>query len=330
MLYNTYNFFCSEFFKLHGRYDITQFGELLLNWSNNGFEFNFFGDGFILNFGEFSSDTPAYLRVFVDGKSQRFSLARGDEKIVFDSLPNEKHNVKVLRVTEDETLITVQSITLRGKAPVMLDKPCDKQLKLEFFGDSITCGYGVMGNKTSPGYVTYEQDSTFAYAYMTSEILNADANYESISGKGLVSNCMGDRTDIKISEFYAYKTRRRDKWDFSIYTPDAVIINAGTNDAWGGITRDEFYNAAVLFLKNIRAAYSTAKILWAYGIMDESIIDAVERAVNDFNRSDGKTFFVYIPSMGRFQDEVGGGGHPNTVTSERASKILAEKLKQIL
>lgn len=329
MKYNTFDFNSCRQIKQHGRCRFSD-GSLLLSWSNSGFEFEFNGDGFVVTFGKHECATPAYLRVFVDGMSQRFALVNGDERICFDNLGEGKHRVKVLRITEGDELINVAAVTLCGADPYLLDRPADKELKLEFYGDSITCGYGVMGSDCSPGYVTFEQDSTNAYAYMTAELLNADGRYMCRSGKGILANCLGNRDDIKISDFWAWHTAAGDSWDFSKWTPDVCILNCGTNDAWGGIGDEEFVQRGIRFLSDVRNAYPKASIIWAYGIMDESKLKAVEEAVNIFSQNDADTYFFPIASMGHFEGEVGGGGHPNTVTSKRASKLLAEKIKEVL
>jgi len=329
MQYNTFDFCDCRQIKQHGRCGFDN-GALVLSWSNSGFEFNFNGDGFIITFGKYKADVPGYLRVFVDGRSQRFALVNGDERICCDGLGEGDHNVKVLRITEGTSFMLIESVALCGNNPYLLDRPEDKPLKLEFYGDSITCGYGVMGCPQSPGYVTFEQDSTKAYAYMTAELLGADGRYMCQSGKGIIANCNGNREDMKISDFWAWKNTSAEPWDFSRWTPDVCILNCGTNDAWGGVGDEEFTERGVKFLSDIRAAYPKAKIIWAYGIMDEYKLGAVEKAVNIFRENDANTYFFPIASMNHFAGEVGGGGHPNIVTSERASKLLAEKIKEIL
>lgn len=328
MNYNEISFH-TDFYKKHGRCTVDEKGAVLLSWSSNGIEFNFTGSGFIVNFGTYSADTPAYLRVYVDGSSQRFALVNGSEKICYDGLEEKLHNVKILRVTEGSAPVRISSVILCGEAPEPGEKPVAKRLKLEFFGDSITCGYGVMGNSNG-FYYTYEQDSTNAYAHRTAELLDADATLISVSGKGIVANCEGNREDIKISEFYAWANQQKDKWDFSRYTPDVVVINAGTNDSWGGVSKEEFAEAGFKLLCDLRSVYPHSKLLWAYGIMDDAFTPVVKSIVDRFSACDKNTYYLHIPCMVFYQNEVGGGGHPNLKTTVRASALLAEKIESIL
>ena len=329
MRYNSFDFCDCRLIKQHGRCGFED-GALAMSWSNSGIEFNFEGTGFIVSFRHYAGETPAYVRVFVDGVSQRFAIANGEERICYDGLAEGRHNVKILRITEGLKLLLIDSVTLCGDDPYLLDRPADKSLRIEFYGDSITCGYGVMGNNASPGYVTFEQDSTNAYAYMTAEILDADGRYMCQSGKGIVANCIGDRDDMKVSDFWAWKNAAGEPWDTSRWTPDVCVLNCGTNDAWGGIGDEEFKERGLRFLADVRKAYPQAKIVWAYGIMDETKLRAVEETVNEFAKNDANTYFFPIKSMYHFNDEVGGGGHPNTNTSKRTSAELVARIKEIL
>ncbi len=329
MEYSIFDFSDLSKIKVHGRCS-NDSGRLSVAWSNSGFEFNFTGSGFVVSFGEFRDIDPAYLRVFVDGTSARYALADGSEKICIDGLDEKEHNAKILRVTEGLTSITVKQVAVCGNSPALLTPPAPKALKIEFYGDSITCGYGVLGARTTPGFAIYEEDSTKAYAYMTAENLDADGRYMCKSGKGIAANCLGDRSDIKISDFWAWENTAGKLYDTSLWTPDICVLNCGTNDAWGGITDSEFIEKGVEFLGNIRKAYPNAKILWTFGMMDETKQKAAKQAVDIFSEKDKNVYFHPISSFYHFSEEMGGGGHPSILTSKRASALLTEKIKEIM
>ncbi len=329
MQYTTFNFSNTEQIKLHGRCTKNS-GSVVLSWSNCGFEFNFFGTGLVIAFDPHDPAEVAYLRVFVDGASARYALTTGDERICIDGLKEGVHNVKVLRITEGDDIISVKCVSLCGNSPYLTARPEDKKLKMEFYGDSITCGYGVMGSNSSRFY-SYEEDSTRSYAYMTAELLGADARFMCSSGKGIVASCEGNRNAIKVSEFWKWTNPQGDLYDLTSWTPDVCVLNCGTNDAWGGVSDAEFTERGVKFLKDVREAYPNAKIIWAFGMMDETKLGAVEKAVSIFAEADKNVWFLPIKSMDRFGTaEIGGAHHPNTVASLRASRLLAQKIKDIL
>ena len=104
MRYNSFDFCDCRLIKQHGRCGFED-GALAMSWSNSGIEFNFEGTGFIVSFRHYAGETPAYVRVFVDGVSQRFAIANGEERICYDELAEGRHNVKILRITEGLKLL---------------------------------------------------------------------------------------------------------------------------------------------------------------------------------------------------------------------------------
>ena len=122
MRYNSFDFCDCRLIKQHGRCGFED-GALAMSWSNSGIEFNFEGTGFIVSFRHYAGETPAYVRVFVDGVSQRFAIANGEERICYDGLAEGRHNVKILRITEGLKLLLIDSVTLCGDDPSLLDRP---------------------------------------------------------------------------------------------------------------------------------------------------------------------------------------------------------------
>ena len=330
MLYHEFDFSAENVYLPLGK-TYTQNNALFLPWNDSGFSFRFCGTGFVLHFGEYPCPEVPYIRIWVDDlPSQRFAVTNGSEKVVIDELAEGEHTARILRITEGMDPIEVKSVAITGLEPKLFDKPAERPLRLAFIGDSITCGYGVVGASTTAGYVTHEQDSSRSYAYLTAELLNAEVQLSGASGKGIVANCNGDRSDMTLRQAFAYKNRQGDAWDHSVWMPDLTVINAGTNDAWGGISDEEFIDVAQLLLQEVRAAFPEKPILWCYGVMDQTKMHAVETAVEAFNKQYSNAYYLPVDTMYGKPEEIGGGGHPNTVTSERVSKILAAKIKVIL
>ena len=181
-------------------------GALAVYWPNSGFSIRFKARSAIVSFKSFSSGAPLYLKAFLDGKATKHTVATGDEKLLFESLDDGEHTLTLLRVSESIDSLRIESVTLLGENAAFLDPPAEKERRIEFFGDSITCGYGVLAEPTVTGYTTFEQDSTMAYAYMTAEKLNASGRYEAISGQGILCNCNGEKA-LEITKFYRWTLR---------------------------------------------------------------------------------------------------------------------------
>lgn len=323
MEYNRFDFSNKEKIKLLGKTSVKE-SSLVLPWSYGGFEFNFNGTGFILHFAQFSDEQPAYVRVFIGDYSRKYCISSGKEKVIFEDLPEERHNVKVIRITEGLASLEITGVDLMGEAPELCEKPQDKKLKLFFIGDSITCGYGIAAPASVPVFNTYEEDCTMSYAYRAAKLLDADICFTGASGKGIVANCMGDREDMTLRQAFTYETRQGGCWDFNNYSPDWVIVNGGTNDAWGGVTEEEFFDTSLVFANEIMEKYPSAKLLFAYGIMDTSRIACVNRVADKLKESHDNVYFLKLDSMYAHSDETGGGGHPNRNTTARVAPILAQ------
>ncbi len=101
--------------------------------------------------------------------------------------------------------------------------------KIEFFGNSITCGYAI-NDKVHDSPNGYYENNYDAYAAITARHFNAQYHCTSKSGIGIIVSWfplimpeMYDRLD---------PTDSASKWDFSKYTPDLVVINLLQNDSW--------------------------------------------------------------------------------------------------
>ena len=313
----------NEMIKIRGRHSVEN-GMLAFDWTNSGIAFNFRGTGFILSLGGYFADAPAYVKVIVDGISrQRFAVSDGRERIIVEGLPDKRHRIEVLKVTEGASKLLFDRIALLGQNAAFQMPPYRGMRKLEFIGDSITAGYGVLGRSVDPGYSTYQQDGTYSYAYLTAETFGAEGRYICISGKGIVNNCNGDRNDVKAGEYFdrlAYSGGVcADGW-----MPDSVIINIGTNDAGGPAPKEEFAGAARELIAKVRARYPGAVIIWLYGMMGDYYADVIKETIRTMGAADKKLHFLYVPAID--DTERGANGHPNVRGQLRASKLLVKKL----
>jgi lysophospholipase L1-like esterase len=316
-----------KYLRTYGRYTIKQ-ECLAFDWSNSGFSFNFSGTGFILSLGSYSADQPAYVKVYLDGSEQRFAISTGTEKIIYENLPDKRHRVTVLRVTEGAAPLLFKELVLFGKDQKFMSPPFDKPRRIEFIGDSVTSGYGVIADPSETTYQTYQQDSTMTYAYFTAKELEADAHYICISGKGIVCDCNGEKEE-DIPRFFEYASREKEPWDFSKWIPGVVVVNAGTNDVAGAIGDREFTEKSVEFLNSIRSKYPEAHIVWVYGMMNDKYVSAIKEAIKELNKTDKKVHFLYVESINQLPGETGANGHPNTRANMRVSKLLVKKIRSV-
>ena len=305
-------------------------GEVRLPWSYGGISFAFRGRGVILEMGGHYDNECDYLRVEIDGAAVKYPVCGSAVRIVTPPAEEGEHTARVMRVTEGLQPLCIKSVTVAGEDPAVTGPVPRAKKDLMFIGDSITCGYGVDAPGDVPGFNTFEEDCTLTYAYMAARAIGAEILFTGASGKGIAANCMGNREDMTLIQAFEWEDRQGGEWDPAGYVPDAVVINAGTNDAWGGVTDEEFYAAGMALLAGVRKKFPHAPILWAYGIMDVTKLNCIKRITEDFDRKNGKTYFLDCGCMSAHGGEVGGGGHPNVNTSLRVYPLLAEKLKSII
>jgi len=276
-----------------------------------------------------------YFTVIVDGvtaerKSVNAEAVGSETKVelkVAADLQEGEHTFTIYRQTESlRNLSTIDSINLNG---IILDKrPTDNSLLIEFVGDSITCGYGNLGNSTSPGNANdpQYQDSTQTYAFLTAQNLNADASLFSTSGIGVSCGYIVP-TMPPLYGFASPNRNQTDTWTFD-RKPNIVVINLGTNDSANmsgkKITNAVFREKAAELIKNIQAKLPDAKIVWAYGSMGSGLWNDIIQVITELG---GESKGIYGLKLAT-ASENGAGGHPSLKAHKEAATVLTAFLKE--
>ncbi|MGN1089315.1 MAG: GDSL family lipase, partial [Huintestinicola sp.] len=189
-----------EYVKPIGRTYLAEDGTRWLTQSASGIEFTFTGTeaSFDLigdsNAGtESGKDGYARYAVYVDGeKISDGMMDEASKKVqVFSSDTEKETTVKILKLSEcTNSIFGISGINVKSVGqPVPTES---KELKIEFIGDSITCGYGVDDEDRDHHFKTDTEDATKAYAYKTAALLDADYSLVSYSGHGIISGYTGD------------------------------------------------------------------------------------------------------------------------------------------
>lgn len=212
------------------------------------------------------------------------------------------------------------NIELSGIATdgAFVEAPEKPALKFEFYGDSITAGYGV--NALAGQVDTVEnEDGTAAFAYLASEMLGAQASVMSYSGISAVVPAWTQTLMSQTFRQYAPGVLSAE-WDFSSYRADVVFVCLGTNDYYGiqqgAGTNESFVNGFVQFVSDLRAKTPEASIVLCYGMMHKNL-DAQFREIV---RKCGDPGVYYLP-----MDIVESGGY-NGHPGRSGQKAGAEQL----
>lgn len=264
------------------------------------------------------------LKVYVDGVATVLELARGEVKeyALFAGLPETKHNVRLVKVNSaHKTELVFYGLRTSGA----LSRPAEKSLKLEVYGDSLTCGYGVLDGGERD--TVRNEDGTRAMPYIVAERLGAQIYEQCYSGISvrLAVTSWGvpeDRYMLRCYDEYAPDIEKT-KWDLSSYRADVILMNLGTNDycaVRNGLHSAAEYSPAVEeFLRKIRAYNSTAHIVavCSSGKMKSETFSAIKRIGDD------KIYLADIPI-----GSEGYNGHPCARENERSATAMIGFLRE--
>ncbi len=302
-----------------------------LMWPGTSVTINFKGTGIS---GEFKDqDTSNYYNVIIDHDSIYIIQFDTLKKMVAlaSGLPYGKHNLQLFKRTEwDKGKTWFYGFETNGKTKLLkATKPPER--KIEFFGNSISCGYAI-NDMVQDSHLGYYENNYDAYPAITARNFNAQYHCTAKSGIGIMVSWfplimpeMYDRLD---------PTDSTSKWDFSKYTPDVVVINLLQNDSWIVTMPDnpQFKNrfgtnapgekqiikAYKNFVQTIRLTYPKAQIICMLGSMDITKKGSpwpgyVEKAVTEINDPEIFTFIAPYKET---------PGHPKV----KEQKVLADEL----
>ncbi len=321
---------CGRSLQTVGRVTVKD-GFMRVLWCNSGMSFAFTGSHIIITLGEMTYEDPVYIKMTIDGTVYKFGISTGKERLMVEGLRDTEHKVLIERITEGLTPILFKSIAFYGKKPAV--RPCrnaNKNRRIEFLGDSLTCGYGVLAEPTVAEFNTFEEDSTRTAPYIVGKQLKADIRTVCLSGKGMVCNCNGDRSDHRACNFFKYDDFDGNMHDFSTWKPHLTVINIGTNDAWGGADEEEYINEMRRFAMFVREVYPKTKILWLCGMLcAQYYAGPLAELVKELGGAENGYYLLRFDSIETREGERGGGGHPNARAQIRFSKTLLKQIRHI-
>lgn len=343
--------------KLSGRTLFVE-GTRYLGYSGSSITFTFVGkkaSAFLWTDGEnWGEELKGYLAVYVDGGEEpvrRIRLEKTGVYSLYEGSGEKRTTVKIEKYSEAAfTKCGVRYLEIDTEE--LCAPPAGKERRLEIIGDSITCGYGVEAENELQPFRTDTENPEKSYSLLTAKALDAEVNLVSWSGNGIISGYVEETaqapsdkwlmpevyryTDIACSAaLFGEDERKWEKWDFSRFVPDAVLINLGTNDcSWCKDIRerkDGYKRRYGEFLEYIRKHNPEAQIFCMLGTMDQRLLKELEEAVEDFcgKQGDGKVHFLSLPP----QEEADGYGadwHPSALTQRKTARIVAAEVRKVL
>ena len=354
-------------FRPMGRYhpfSAHQTGVLPLLWAGSGLELCFTGSELRMVFEAGFAGMEPWLAVELNGAPIiRMPLNRGTQEVcLFRGMtPGTPKRVRVFKETqpmaEDHAhRLWVRDVIWEGGGFLPVPEPA---CRLEFVGDSLTSGEGVVGAVQETDWVPSLFSASRTWAKRAADLLNADFRLISQSGWGVRSS-WDNNPDCALPSIYDRvcgpahgeeneRTGTQAANDFPAWRPDAVVVNLGTNDAgamsnppWHGPdgrtfrqTGDAaglalFADAAVDFLKTLRRHNPAAKLVWVYGMLEGPLDSTLAEAVLRFRRETGDRDAYHLRLPAATNETMGSRQHPGPLCHQAAAEVTAEFLKSVL
>ena len=232
-----------------------------------------------------------------------------------------------------------------------MDAPALPERKIEFIGNSITCGYGNEGCDKNEHFEYETENHYYSYASITARNLDAQHWVVARSGIGAYRNygdvktgsprsCMpvqydytGYALDLDLRQEASFL---KEKWDFSRYQPDVVCINLGTNDL-----STNNYDLKLLkqgyqkLYKLVREHNPQAKIVFLSGSMlyNQELKEAkqlLDEVTAEAQKAGDKEVYRFDMAPINGDAFLGNDWHPNVYQDEKMAGELTAYLRSLM
>ncbi len=291
----------------------------------------------------------AWVAVFINDEeipSRRFQLVNTEDTyVLYEGSAVEQTKIRLVKYSEVQYgMAGIKKLIIDSSLPPVPTP--EKERRIEFIGDSITCGYGDEGVFNQDIFQTGRENPWEAYAARTARALQADSHMISWSGIGILSSYTeADEPNDGwlMPGLYPYTDKAADLklgndhpelWDNRRYIPDCIVINLGTND--NSYTKElperveQFGLKYYDFVKQVRNDNPTSVILCTLGAMGQQLCPEIKRQVERL-RAEGEDKLYYMPfEVQREEDGIGTDWHPNLVTHKKMAARLENEIRRIM
>lgn len=284
-----------------------------------------------------------YFMVQIDNcEPYKVSFCADNDSIVTlaTALHRGEHQVQLMYVTEGYDRRAEFRGFIVDNGSSLRPAPALSERRIEFIGNSITCGYGVESTECNAPFLDATCNHYYTYAARTARALEAQHVVVARSGIGVYRNYDGPRNGDKInmnteySHTLLYDTT--EQWDFSRYTPQVVCINLGTNDtSTTGADPKLLKKGYVDLLRQVRTAYPSAKIVLLCGPMMSGdtltlVTTTLDKVAEEAQKAgdNGVYRFNFAPQHGGLG--YGASWHPSYWQHEKMAGELVPFLRTLM
>jgi lysophospholipase L1-like esterase len=314
--------------RLVGRFDLRDAAGPRCSWSGSAIHVKFKGTALNVVLKASGSDR---VQVIVDGTPTSVLTTSKDAMLyrAASGLPEGEHTVELFKRTE----AFVGQLQLAGfqleAGRALLPLPPRAERRIEFVGDSITCGYGNESANEKEHFTPATENNYLAYGAVTARALGAEYVAVAWSGKWLFG-----KEAIPLLYDRALPLDPGSSWDFSTWVPHAVVVNLGTNDFGPrNPTEQEWQDAYRAFIQTIRKHAPQSHVFCAVGSMMSDNYPPGRKALSTIRQyttglvealrkaGDSRVHYVEFDVQDG-KNGLGGDYHPSVKTH----RIMAERL----
>lgn len=232
-------------FLYQGRVEKLANNTVVLIGTASSVSFNFTGNNCAISLQSVDSyEHNNYISLVLDGKYiGKLRIEKGAaQSFPIKTTSNKKvHTLEIYKTTEAHS----GGILFAGTTARLTSITSKKKKKIEFIGDSITCGAASDPSDVpcDKGEYFDHHNGYYAYGPVLSRAIGVDYLMSSVSGIGMYRNWNDENKDEAImpdvyQNLYLTKDSSKPKYDF-VFQPDIISIALGTNDFSGGDGKKE-------------------------------------------------------------------------------------------
>lgn len=326
-----------------GRFDTRDPAGPRFAWPGTGIAATFEGTGIKITLADTGANVVV---VVVDGGAPATVATSGPARTytLASNLPARQHTLTLTKRTE-ASFGVLQLIGLAPDGGALIPSASPFARRIEYVGDSLTCGYGDLGDGPACPFTADTEDETVAYGGVAAAALAAEPSVIAYSGKGMYRDYRSLTTDpMPVLFDRALPDDPTSAWGFTAPPPDVVVINLGSNDFAHGDPGPPFVLGYAAFLEQLRRRYPEAHVICALPPMTDperaiaaGYLQGVvqrARAAGDARvatleiRVEGGTVFGFEPRLA--SDGWGCDHHPSVTTQRRMGIELAAAIPRIV
>ena len=300
-----------DYIQYTGRINFDNPNAPIFYWPGTYIKAKFQGTSLTIKLDDETGDN--YYNVIIDDQVQApviIDCERGaQDYVVAENLDDGEHTIWLFRRTEGFSGPTTFLGFVLDVDKKLVAMPPKSHRKIEFYGDSITCGMGNEAADDAEDENNAQRNNFLAYGAITAR--NLDAEYHCIAKSGI--GIMISWFDLTMPEYYDRLNPHdmTSRWDFSRWTPDVVVINLFQIDSWlidrlDPVPDEKDIIAAYMdFLGQIRSHYAESHIFCTLGSMDATRDGSpwpryIQSAADQFSQqnNDAKIYTYFFEYLG--------------------------------